>query len=134
MPALLLVEDDPAQQILYGDELRDEGYTVFVAKNGPEAIEKAQSVQPAVVVLDIGLSGMDGLGVLQALLTNDDCQKVVINTAYARYRNEFMSWAADGYVVKSSSVEELKQTIRNVLAPEPASQLQLGDRAGTYDN
>lgn len=69
---LLVVEDDPNQQILYSDELADEGYRVILAANGPEAIDKARATEPDVVVLDVVMPGMDGMEVLRALLADND--------------------------------------------------------------
>jgi len=41
---------------------------------------------------------------------------VIINTAYSNYKDSFMSWAADAYIVKSSDLSELKGKIKEVLA------------------
>ena len=40
---------------------------------------------------------------------------VILNTAYGAYRENFMSWAADAYVVKSADLTELKSTVRDIL-------------------
>ena len=40
---------------------------------------------------------------------------MILNTAYANYKDNFLSWAADAYVVKSSNLDELKATIKSVL-------------------
>ncbi|MDP6433176.1 MAG: response regulator, partial [Candidatus Scalindua sp.] len=41
---------------------------------------------------------------------------VIINTAYSNYKDSFMSWAADAYIVKTSDLSELKEKIKEVLA------------------
>ena len=41
---------------------------------------------------------------------------VILNTAYTNYKDNFMTWSADAYVVKSSDLSELKSTIADVLA------------------
>ena len=62
------------------------------------------------------MPGMDGLDLLGRLLDIDNALPVVIHTAYGSYRDNFMSWAADAYVIKQSDAAPLKRTIRRVLA------------------
>ena len=59
---------------------------------------------------------MDGVELLGRLLAVNNRLPVVIHTAFNHYKDNFMTWAADAYVVKHSDCEELKQTIRQVLA------------------
>ena len=131
MQTILLVEDDPKQRILYGDELSQEGYQVVCADNGREAVEQMEAVRPDVVVLDISMPIMDGLEALQKLLAKNDRQKVVINTAYSSYKDNFVSWSADAYVVKSSNLDELKTTIRDVLDPSQERPLPAAEPAAS---
>ena len=70
---------------------------------------------PDIVVLDICMPGMDGIEVLGRMLSADDHVPVVLNTAYGSYKDSFMSWAADAYVVKSADLTELKTTVRRLL-------------------
>jgi two-component system response regulator (stage 0 sporulation protein F) len=58
---------------------------------------------------------MDGLEALPRILGLKQHVKVIINSAYAQYKESFMSWAADAYVVKSSDLSELKQKIKELL-------------------
>lgn len=116
MATVLLVEDDPRQQLLYDDELTGAGYQVMVAGDGRSAIEMAEEARPDVVILDVRLPDVGGMEVLQRLLAKDRGQKVIINTAYASYRDNFMSWAADAYLVKSSNLDRLKSTVSAVIA------------------
>jgi len=115
MSKILLVEDDSHQQLLYQEELSAEGYEVFCASTGKEAIEQAEKVQPDLVVMDISMPGMDGIEAMGRILGQDNKIPVILNTAYASYKDNFMSWSADAYVIKSSDLTELKTTISKVL-------------------
>ena len=115
MRKVLLVEDEANQRLLYGRELAEEGYEVIEAADGREAVERLEQVHPDVVVLDISMPGMDGIEVLGKILSRDNTIPVIIHTAYANYKDNFMTWSADAYVVKSSDLSELKTTLQEVL-------------------
>jgi DNA-binding response OmpR family regulator len=114
-PIILVVDDEVNQALLYEQELTDEGYTVDIANSGSEAVEKVGDKRYDLVVLDIGMPDMDGLEVLEKMLGIDNKLPIILNTAYPSYKENFMSWAADAYVVKSSDLTELKATIEEVL-------------------
>jgi len=112
---VLVVEDDANQRQLYIEELEAEGYRVLAAGNGRDALSAAREHSPDIVVLDINMPGMDGLDTLSHLLEINRRMPVIINTAYASYQDSFTSWSADAYVVKSSDLDELKETIKKLL-------------------
>ena len=117
MATILLVEDDGNQRLLYEQELGEEGYTVRSAASGPEALAMLEGGErPDVVVLDIYMPGMDGIEALGKILGTDNSIPVILNTAYATYKDNFMTWAADAYVIKSSDLAELKAKIKEILA------------------
>ena len=112
---ILVVDDEEHQRRLYAQEFEADGYEVIDAENGRVALEKAASERPDIVILDICMPGMDGIEALGRILGTDYRIPVVLNTAYGGYRESFMSWAADAYVVKSADLTELKQTVRDIL-------------------
>ena len=112
---ILVVDDEEHQRKLYAQEFEADGYEVIGAENGRVALEKAASERPDIVVMDICMPGMDGIEALGRILGADYRIPVVLNTAYGGYRESFMSWAADAYVVKSADLTELKQTVRDIL-------------------
>ena len=116
MTTILLVEDDKYQRLLYEQELRFEGYEIVTAADGKEALEKVQELPPDIVVMDISLPTMDGIEAMGRILSMNKEIPVIINTAYSNYKDSFMSWAADAYIVKSSDLSELKEKIKEVLA------------------
>jgi DNA-binding response OmpR family regulator len=112
---ILCVDDDPSLLNLYFEELAEEGYKVVVARNGKEAVTRFSREKPDLVILDIRMPEMDGIAALNAILGKNRQVPVIFNTAFPQYRENFMAWGADAYVVKSSDLSELKQTIRQVL-------------------
>lgn len=117
MKTILLVEDEKHLRTLYSQELMAEGYHVVTAQDGKEALESVKNCPVDLAILDIKLQkGENGLEVLRDVMEQNRGLKVIINTAYSSYRNDFTSWSADAYIVKSSDLEELKSKVRE-LAP-----------------
>lgn len=65
-PLILVVEDDAAIQRLLADILEDEGYEVLTTTDGESALGLLETIEPAVVLLDIRLPGLGGYGVIDA--------------------------------------------------------------------
>ena len=116
MNTVLVVEDDKNQRLLYEEELTEEGYRVVTAQDGRQALQSLRDQAPDIIVLDINMPVMDGLDTLSQMMEIDSSVPVVINTAYVSYKESFTSWSADAYVVKSSDLSELKNTIRDLLS------------------
>lgn len=115
MANVLVVDDDQSLRMLYSKELADEGHEVSTVPSGKEAMESINQSRPDVVVLDIKMEGMDGLSVLDEIMKLDKTIPVILNTAYSTFKSDFTTWSAEAYVVKSSDLGELKETIRQVL-------------------
>lgn len=115
MAAILVVEDDRNQRLLLKEELAGDGHAVLTAANGQDALATVEEAMPDLVIMDIAMPEMDGLELLGRLLAVNHHLPVIIHTAYASYKDNFMSWAADAYVVKRGDLQELKDTVRHVL-------------------
>ena len=116
MITVLVVEDDKNQRLLYEQELKLEGYEVVTAADGKDALGKIQEQLPDLIIMDINMPKMDGIETMGKILGKNRDIPVIINTAYSNYKDNFMSWAADAYIVKSSDLSELKNTVKEVLA------------------
>ncbi len=112
---VLCIDDDLSLLRLYQEELAEEGYKVVLARDGKEGLAKFEKEKPHVVVMDIRMPVMDGIETLTAMLGKDRQVPVILNTAYPQYKENFMTWGAEAYVVKSSDLTELKQKIRDIL-------------------
>jgi len=115
MKKILCVDDDLGLLRLYQEELSEEGYKVILAKDGKQAMEKFKEEKPQAVVMDIRMPIMDGIETMNSMLGKDRQIPIILNTAFPQYRENFMTWAAEAYVIKSSDLTELKQKIREVL-------------------
>lgn len=115
MAKLLVVDDDKNLRLLYEQELAEEGHDVTLASSGPEALEQLKTTRPDLIILDISMPGMDGIEALGKILAKDKSMPVILNTAYSTYKDNFMTWSADAYVVKSGDLTELKAKIKDVL-------------------
>jgi DNA-binding response OmpR family regulator len=115
MERLLVVDDEANIRLLYSQELTDEGYHVVTAGSTHEAVQKLEEGHYDLVVLDIKLKNESGIELLQRIVKERHTLPVILCTAFSCYKDDFSAWLADGYVVKSSDMQELKDEIRRVL-------------------
>jgi CheY-like chemotaxis protein len=112
---LLIVDDEENIRFLFKEELEEEGYEVDVASNGLDALEKIKNAAFDLVILDIKMPGMNGIQALNEIKNMNKDLPVILCSAYGEFKQDFSSWASDGYVVKSADTKELIQTIKNIL-------------------
>lgn len=115
MKTILLVEDDKNQLLLYKQELSLEGYSIITAQDGQEAIKKVKEHTPDLIVMDINMPKVNGIEALGKILSEHRKIPIIINTAYSSYKDNFMSWSADAYIIKSSDLKELKDKIKELI-------------------
>jgi DNA-binding NtrC family response regulator len=116
MARLLVIDDEANIRLLYAQELTDEGYEVVTAANVSEALSRLDEQTFDLVVLDIKLKSESGLDLLQQIVKDRHNLPVILCSAFSCYKDDFSAWLADGYVVKSSNIEELKQEVDKVLS------------------
>src|SRR5262245_47825321 len=126
MARILLVEDERNLRLLYKQDLERDGHTVIAASSATEGLALADSEGPDLVVLDIRMPGMDSLECMGRLLEQHPRLPVILNSAYSSYKDNFLSWAADAYVVKSSDTSELLESVRDVLSRRVVVPLTAG--------
>jgi two-component system alkaline phosphatase synthesis response regulator PhoP len=134
---ILAVDDERHIVRLVQVNLERAGYTVVTAFDGREALEKVESEQPDLVVLDVMMPYMDGFEVLQTLRKNQSTLNlpVIMLTAKAQDADVFRSWQSgvDCYLIKPFNPLELISFVRRLLdkdddggngsAPVPAAPL-----------
>jgi DNA-binding response OmpR family regulator len=113
---VLVVEDDPTVAEVVARYLERDGYDVVVAADGPMALAAAEQHQPALVVLDLMLPGIDGLEVCRRLRSSRPVP-VVMLTALGDEADRIAGFehGADDYVTKPFSPRELVLRVRSVL-------------------
>jgi len=124
MSRLLVVDDEQDICRLFAAELEDEGYQVETAGSAATAADLLTSREFDLVVLDIQMPGESGLHSLQEIVRDKPDLPVILCTAYSCYKDDFSSWLADAYVVKSSDTSELKSEIARVLEKRRLSMKQ----------
>ncbi len=112
---ILVVDDEANIRHLYKQEFEDEGYEVAAVASTREATHLIQELQPDLMILDIELAGQDGLSYLREVMEANAELPVVISSAYSSYKEDFSSWLAEAYVVKSSDLDPLKEKVREIL-------------------
>jgi len=122
MSTLLIVDDEKNLLKLYQREFLEDGYDVLVACSGAEALEKLRLQTVDLVILDIRMPGLDGLETLKQVMETPSNPPIILNSAYRYFKDDFLSWAAKAYVVKSSDISELKAKTREVLEAAAATK------------
>jgi two-component system, OmpR family, alkaline phosphatase synthesis response regulator PhoP len=129
MQHVLVVDDEPVIVEVVRDYLADAGFRVSTARSGEEALRHVRSVRPDLLVLDLGLPGVDGLDVARELQQSAPVP-IIMLTARGEEADRVvgLELGADDYLVKPFSPRELLARIRAVLR-RGAAQGQRGDRA-----
>ena len=115
MSTILVVDDEPGLRLLYSAELEDEGHQVVAAENCAEAARLLEEHPIDLVVLDIQIKQESGLDMLQTIVKERSGLPVILCSAYNCYKDDFSSWLADAYIVKSSDLTELKNEVKRLL-------------------
>ncbi|HYM52820.1 MAG TPA: response regulator transcription factor [Candidatus Dormibacteraeota bacterium] len=132
MDRILIVDDEPKIVRLLRDYLEHAGFGVSVARDGREALMRARTDRPDLVVLDLGLPGLDGLDVTRSL-RRDSSVPIIMLTARDDETDKVLGLelGADDYVTKPFSPRELVARVRAVLRrhdPDaPDDLLRAGD-------
>jgi two-component system alkaline phosphatase synthesis response regulator PhoP len=116
---IMIVDDEMSTLLPLKRSLEAQGYIVIEAYDGYQAIEKAKTEKPELIVLDLMLPGIDGFEVCAQLKKDEITEKipVIMLTAKDEVRDkvEGLEMGADDYITKPFNLNELKARIKNVL-------------------
>jgi DNA-binding response OmpR family regulator len=128
---VLIVEDDAALSRLLLDNFRFEGFTVDSASDGADALEKAASFQPDLVLLDLMLPGLSGFDVCRTLSARESRPGIIIITSRRLKDDKVrgLELGADDYVTKPFELDELLARAHAVLrrSQPKLDRVHLGD-------
>lgn len=122
---VLVVDDDEGLQESLCMLMESEGYNVAVARDGLDALEKLQSVRPAIILLDVMMPRMDGLQFAQevrerALLPG---VPIVLLSANGHVRDDAARVGAQAWLPKPFGILELIETVERLLQASPESDV-----------
>ena len=123
---VLVIEDEKPLADMVVAYLARAGYQTLIAHTGPAGVQAARESRPEVVILDLGLPGLDGIEVCRQIRTFSDCY-VIVATARSDEIDTLigLSVGADDSVTKPFSVRELVARVQTVLRrPRTASSAQ----------
>ena len=128
---ILVVDDEPKIVQLVRDYLERAGFAVSTARDGNEALMRAHQERPDLIVLDLGLPGLDGLEVTRRL-RRDSGVPIIMLTARHEETDKVvgLELGADDYVTKPFSTRELEARVRAVLRRQTRAEddvLRAGD-------
>jgi len=113
---ILLIEDEANQRILYKETLETHGYEVLAVSNGEDGLKLLGNTSVDLVIVDIRMPKMSGLETISNILGQRKNLPVIIYTSYPQYKTDFMSWAADAYIIKSSTgLDELVAKVKELI-------------------
>ena len=126
---VLVVDDQPGIRRLLMEVLTEEGYIVYTAANGYEGMQKAKDLNPALILMDMKMPGMDGIETLRELKHINQADKVIMMTAYGELGlvNIAKELGAYAYITKPFDIIELCTMIERVISDKiAASQIKTG--------
>jgi two-component system, OmpR family, alkaline phosphatase synthesis response regulator PhoP len=127
---ILVVEDNPDLAFGLRNNLEIEGYTVYVAEDGPGGLEAARALEPDLMILDLMLPGMNGFQVLRTFRAEDSRTPVLVLTARGEEADKVLGLriGADDYVTKPFGVLELLARVEALLRRVPATAVAARER------
>jgi twitching motility two-component system response regulator PilH len=114
---ILVVDDSPTERYFYADLLTRSGYTVLTAENGEEAMMKAKSEQPQLILMDVVMPGQNGFQVTRAISRDPQTQHIPIVICTSKDQETDRYWGmkqgAKDYIVKPVNPQELLDKIQS---------------------
>lgn len=116
---ILIIEDNEKNLKLVRDVLQFHGYRIVEAMTAEEGLEIARAQQPALVLMDIQLPGMDGITALRHLRADPLTRKILVMavtaSAMALDRQRIMAAGFNGYTAKPIQIREFTEEVRTIL-------------------
>lgn len=116
---MMVVDDNPANLKLASDVLEIEGYDICRCIDAEDAIKRIPDFQPALILMDVALPGMDGIQLTRKLKSERSTADIVIValTAFAMKddRERLMSSGFDGYITKPINTRSFGKEVESHL-------------------
>lgn len=114
---ILLIDDDTSLLVTLGDFLEFEGYEVTTAETGEQGLAKVKAVEPDLIILDMSMPGMGGVGFLKEISDAAGKPKypVLVLTARANMAEFFANIDVDGFVAKPCDPSDLLMEVTRII-------------------
>lgn len=109
MIKILLIDDDPDVRIMMGRMLQNEGYEVQTASGREEALTQLIQNTPAVILLDVLLSGADGRDLCREIKADESMKHIpiIMFSGHPSAALQFQNYGADDFIAKPFNTQEL---------------------------
>jgi DNA-binding response OmpR family regulator len=130
---VLLVDDEEHLLITLRDFLAHHGFDVVLARRAEEALQKLRSMTPDLVILDISMPGLGGVGFLRSVMPdgNKPPWPILVLTARANLKDFFDDIPIAGFVAKPCRKDSLLATIREIVNADEPGSAQTPRRSGS---
>ena len=127
---ILVVDDSPDNLAVISLFLQQQGYRIVTANNGEDAVTIATQMLPNLILMDINLPALDGLGATRRIRDNDALKEVPVVAITAFGTEGFQRAAYDvgisGYLTKPIDLDRMHQLIARLLSPTGSGNLPSG--------
>lgn len=129
---ILFIDDDKHLTRIMRDLLKHEGFDVRTAGSAEEGLRLLQGITPDLIVLDISMPGIGGIGLLKRIAKPDGSLKhpVLVLTARAVMKDFFDTVAVDGFLPKPCSEQEIMRKINEIIRNHAAVSTPAAPAAG----
>ncbi len=127
---ILLIDDDTSLLVTLSDFLRFEGHEVVTADSGEQGLKRLQTLEPDLIILDMSMPGMGGIGFLKEISVDGKPKyPVLVLTARANMAEFFADVDVDGFVAKPCAPEDLLMEVGRILFLRSGQEEQAGTSA-----
>jgi two-component system, chemotaxis family, chemotaxis protein CheY len=115
---VLVVDDAVVMRMMIKNILSKEGYEVFEAQSGIDAVEKYRTVKPDIVTMDMVMPDMDGISAVRQIVAEDPAARIVMCTSMGQQQLvvEAVQAGAKSFITKPFQPPKILETIEKVLA------------------
>lgn len=129
---LLLIDDDSSLLVTLSDFLRFEGYDVFTANSGEKGVDALKTVTPELIILDMSMPGMGGIGFLKEILDEKGkpLYPVLVLTARSNMAEFFSNVEIDGFIAKPCDPQDLLMEVGRIIFLRRGDKVDAGQGDG----
>ena len=133
---ILLIDDDSSLLVTLSDFLRFEGYDVITADSGEQGLKKLEQVTPDLIILDMSMPGMGGIGFLKEISSTEGKPNhpVLVLTARANMAEFFANIDIEGFIAKPCDPNDLLMEVSRIIFLRGGTEINAGANARSRKN